>query len=51
MTLKELGNTKKFKTKKCKYCKEKIELNDDNVEKINGRTIITCPHCYNEMIQ
>ena len=51
MTLKEMGNKKKLKSKKCKHCKEKIELNDENVEKINGRPIIICPYCFNECIQ
>lgn len=51
MVLKNSGNSKTLKKTKCPYCKEKFELNEDSVDKIGGKSIYTCPHCYEEIIK
>jgi len=46
MTLKNAGNSRKRKNfLKCESCKEKFEISENDIEKIEGYKYIICPCC------
>jgi len=51
MTLKENGNNRRRKNfLKCDNCKERFEINESDIEKIEGYKYIICPCCGENII-
>lgn len=48
--LKNCGRKKKVKYIKCDKCKERFELNEEDIIRIEGLEYVECPYCSCEKI-